>query len=372
MKNNLHIILVANTAWSLFNFRKGLIQALIAKGYRITIIAPQDDYFANKLIELGTTFIPIEMDVKGANAINDFGLFFKLFKCYKKLKPDIIFHYTIKPNIYGTLAARVLNIKNIAITTGLGYTFIENNLVSKIAHFLYRFSFKWANQIWFLNSDDKDVFLKKKLVSPKKVMVLNGEGIDLDYFSPDIKTDNIPRFTLISRLLWDKGVGEFVEAARIIKKMHPEVEFAILGFMGVLNPSAISEQQLEKWLEEKIVKYEGSSTDVRPFIIQSTAIVLPSYREGIPRTLLEASAMERPIITSDAVGCREVIEDGKTGFSCKVKDVTSLVRALEKMLALTKEEWIIMGKNGRSKMKEQFNENIIIEHYINTINNYFN
>ncbi len=369
--SNKKIILVGNTAWSMYNFRAGLIKHLIHCGYQVTVIAPHDDVFTDKIIQLGASFKVIKIAAKGTNPIEDLLLIRKFYLIYKELNPNFIFHYTIKPNIYGSIAARLASIPSIAITTGLGYVFDKKNLVSKLVDSLYRFAFLKVKEVWFLNKEDEIAFVKNGIVDCSKTIVLNGEGIDMNHFAPIGKQQNKPSFLLVARMLWEKGVLEFVEAARIIKIKYPDTVFNLLGFVGVDNPSAISLDTIKNWENEGVLNYLGTSSDVRTYLSESTAVVLPSYyREGIPRILLEASAMEKIIITTDNVGCRDVVEDAKTGYLCKVKDVESLVKALETVINLPIEHQIAMGKNGRDKMFKEFDEKLILAEYDKTLNRY--
>lgn len=367
MINN-KICLVANTAWSVFNFRRGVVQSLINCGCEVIVIAPYDEAFG-KLEEMGCTVIDLQMDARGINPINDFFLIVRLYHLYKRLRPSFIIHYTIKPNIYGTLAAKVAGFPSLAITTGLGYTFLNDNFVAKVARHLYKLAFKFPKEVWFLNSDDMQAFFERNLISPQKAKLLHGEGVDTDYYSPKIEVihDDKVRFLLIARMLWDKGVGEYIKAAEIVKRSYPEVVFQLLGACGVANPSAIERAQVAVWEEQGIVEYLGTTDDVRSYIAQSTCVVLPSYREGIPRTLLEAAAMAKPLIATDVPGCRDVVVDGETGFICEAKDHASLASAFTKFLNMKDSERLDMGKAGRDFVEENFSEGLIIQRYMETI-----
>lgn len=366
MKN---IVLSGNTAWSMYNFRGGLIKKLCGIGYKIFVVAPADAYYTPRIELLGAVFVNIDLEAKGTNPLKDLVLIKKYIKIFRNIKPDIVFSYTIKPNIYGSFAAQYLDIPCIAITTGLGYTFLNNNIVSKIAKLLYKVAFKRVKQVWFLNNDDFESFIQYDIIHKNKGFVINGEGVNLERFEKsNNQTDNVI-FLLMCRMLWDKGVGEFVEAAGKLKDKYPSTKFELLGFMGVDNPSAISKTQMDIWQREGNITYLGSTDNVVPYIMDSSCVVLPSYREGVPITLLEAASMCKPIITTDNVGCRVTVDDGVTGFMCAAKDVDSLSSAMEKIILMTPKERQMMGENGRRKMEKEFDEKIILNHYIDVLDN---
>ncbi|HHQ4736314.1 MULTISPECIES: glycosyltransferase family 4 protein [Aeromonas] len=370
--NNKRIVLVANTAWSMWNFRRGVMAAMLNAGYRVTVVAPEDES-VSQIRGLGCDFIHLDMSAKGVNPIEDIKLAMRLAKIYRSLSADFIIHYTIKPNIYGSLAARYCNIPSLAITTGLGYTFVNEDIVTKIAHLLYKFSFKYPEDIWFLNEDDRQTFLNNRLVATDKAVLLHGEGVDLSHFTPQKKSrsDQAVCFLLIARMLWDKGIGEFVAAARIVKKQYPQATFQLLGGCGVANPSAIERTQIAVWEKEGVITYLGTTEDVRPIIADADCVVLPSfYSEGVPRTLMEAASMEKPIITTDNVGCRDVVIHGKTGLLCQVKDANSLAVACEAFIQISQSERNEMGRAGRLLMAEKFDEKIVIEQYMNAFKKY--
>lgn len=365
-----HILLAGNTAWSMYNFRAGLIRELINAGYVVTVVAPADDNFEKRIEQLGAKFVDITIEAKGTNPIADLKLTMRFWTVFKELKPDFIFFYTIKPNIYGSFAARVRKIPHIAITTGLGYTFLSNNIVAKIARSLYLLAFKGTKEVWFLNKDDYESFLSFKLIPKNKGSILRGEGINLQRFNASSVQPEKVTFLLMARMLWDKGVGEFVEASRVLKRKYPTSKFNLLGFIGVDNPSAISERQMTNWMKEGIVEYLGSTNDVVPYLKAASCIVLPSYREGVPITLLEAAAMCKPLVTTDSVGCRDTIDDGVTGYLCSVKNVQSLVEAMEKIILMTPAQRQAMGEAGREKMKREFDEKLVVAHYLDVLSKY--
>lgn len=366
------LIMVANTAWSVFNFRHSLIKELLSRGVELYVIAPEDKFSA-KLAEMGCQVLDLPMQAKGVNPIADLGLMLRLLRHYREIKPDFIIHYTIKPNIYGSLAAKLAGIPSLAITTGLGYTFVNQNVVSQVARQLYKFAFRYPKEVWFLNEDDRSVFLEHQLIAPTKAVLLHGEGVNLNHFVPTDKPqpDENVRFLLIARMLRDKGVCEFVEAARQIRKQHPNAIFQLLGDCSVPNPSVIGREEIAQWEKNGIVEYLGTTDDVRPIIAQADCLVLPSYyREGIPRTLMEGAAMAKPIITTDNVGCRDVVLDGQTGYLCEVKNAQSLAQRCEQFLTLSDSEKQAMGNAGRSFMEAKFDEKWVIKQYFATLKKY--
>ncbi|MCX9111803.1 glycosyltransferase family 4 protein [Aeromonas veronii] len=365
------ICFVANTAWSMFNFRRGLLLHLISCGYQLTIIAPNDDY-TKRLEDIGCIVHDLPMSAKGVNPFEDINLARLLYRYYRGLKPDFIIHYTIKPNIYGSLAARMASIPSLAITTGLGYTFVNDNFIAKIARQLYKMAFRYPKEVWFLNEDDRQAFLAYSLVSENKAKLLHGEGVDVSHFSPiSASSNNNPTtFLLIARMLWDKGIGEYIEAARVIKSKYPKTHFQLLGACDVPNPSLISREQISIWESEGIVEYLGTTDDVRTVIANVDCVVLPSYREGIPRTMLEAAAMAKPLIVSDAPGCKDVVINGKTGFLCKVKNRDSLAAAMELIINQSTQERVDMGVAGRNLALQKFDEQVVIKKYIDMLSRY--
>ena len=372
-QRKLHIALVANTLWSVYNFRRGLINSFIGNGYKVTIIAPIDDY-AKRLEELGCSVVNIHIASQGMNPFTDLVLILKLKKIYSQINPDFIFHYTIKPNIYGSIAAWLSNKKSIAVTTGLGFVFNKSSFLTKVISQLYSFSFNFPKEVWFLNEDDKAVFISKKIIKEYKSFVLDGEGVDTQYFYPVDSTkhsDDSVTFLLVARMLWDKGVGIYVEAARKLKVQFPNAKFQLLGACDVENPSAIPKDVIDSWNKEGVIEYLGVTSDVRQIVSQADCVVLPSYyREGIPRTLMEAASMGKPLVTTDNVGCRNVVIEGVTGYLCQVKSVDSLVDAMRNLIQLSPEARNEMGTKGREFMLRRFDEKIIISDYYKAIEKY--
>ena len=359
------IAFVHNAMWEMYNFRGELLQELKAKGYEITVICPPDEKNAHYFTDLGIKLLTVPMSRKGTSIKEDLQLVKNLFKVYKKEKFDLVFHYTIKPNIYGTLAAKLAGIKSIAITTGLGYVFLHNNITSLIAKFMYKFSLAFANEVWFLNDDDMNIFLDKDLITERQAFKLPSEGINTKRFVPKEKSrkDNKTVFLMIARVLYDKGFNEYLEAAKLIKAQRNDVEFQLLGAIDSGNPSGVPQSVVEDAVSNGFINYLGTTSDVLPIIREADCMVLPSYREGISRVLMEAASMEKPIIATNVTGCREVINDGETGFLCKVKSPVDLAHKMAKIINMTEKEKVVMGQKGRVKVIEEMDLEKIIDIY---------
>lgn len=364
------ICLVDNDLRLSLNFRGNIIRAFLNEGYNVTIVSPKDKSINIKDFDERLNFIPVEVSRKGRNPFSDLIYCKKLFNVYQKEKFDLIFHYTIKPNIYGNIASHFAKIKSISIIPGLGHLFIKESFSTKIVEVLYRFSLNYANEVWFLNEDDKKEFLKRKLVKENKIKILPGEGINIEKFKP-IKIerdDNKVIFLMIARILWEKGFKEYVETAEILKKKYINLEFQLLGGIDTGNPSGVPKEIIMKYHNNKTINYLGTTNDVPSVIAKCDCLVLPSfYREGVPRTLMEGAAMEKPLITTNNVGCKEVVIDGYNGFLCEVRNSKDLADKMEKFLVLSKEEKERLGKNGRKLMREKFGDSIVIEKYYKVI-----
>jgi len=362
------IAVVLNTSWNIYNFRKGLILSLMDKGNEVITIAPKDAY-SNKLLDLGCQYIPVKMDSRGANPIKDFLLILELYGIYKKVKPDIILHYTIKPNIYGTIAASLLRIPVINNVCGLGTMFLKDNLVSRIAILMYRIAFRFPKKIFFQNNDDKSLFLKRKLVSKNVSDLLPGSGINTSDFAPvdDARKNKPFTFLLISRLIYDKGILEYIEAIDQLKKEGIEAKFQLLGQIDEKHKRGIPGSKIQEWIESTQVEYLGTTEDVRSHIQTADCIVLPSYREGTPKTLLEAASMAKPIVATNVPGCNNVVKDGENGYLCQLKNSGDLAIKMKNMYSLPVHQREQMGINGRSYIKQNFEESIVINKYLESI-----
>lgn len=365
------IIIAINTAWNFVNFRVGLIRSLLAAGYEVVAVAPDDKYAAS-LEALGCRFVPLPMDNKGTNPVRDAWLLWRFVKLFRLERPDVYLGYTVKPNVYGSLAAHLLDIPVINNIAGLGAVFGKAGFLVNLVRLLYRVALGRSAKVFFQNNDDRQLFISGGLVRAEVTDLLPGSGVDLVKFKAQplrkaYQTTERFRFLLIARMLWDKGIGEYVDAAKLIRVRWPNVEFCLLGFLDVQNPGAISRSQMDEFVAQGVV-YLGVSDDVSAVIADADCIVLPSYyREGTPRSLLEAAAMARPIITTDAVGCREVVDDGVNGFLCKARDAGDLAEKMERMLSLSPEQRSEMGQRGRAKMEVEFDEQIVISKYLAAI-----
>jgi glycosyltransferase involved in cell wall biosynthesis len=364
------IMIMANSVWYLVNFRLSLIRLLIKNGLDVVAVAPQGED-ATLLTEAGIRFIPFRIDSKGTNPLHDTALFLRIIRLIRRERPAVFLGYTVKPNIYGGLACRLLGTPAIHNITGLGTAFIRDGWLTRIVKRMYQQAFEKATIVYFQNRDDRKLFVESKLVTAKQAKLLPGSGVDLKFYSystlPRHEDASPFRFILIARLLWDKGIGEYVAAARQLKAEEQSVQCDLLGFLGAENSSAIPSEMIEAWEQEGVISYLGSAKDVRPYIASADCVVLPSYREGTPRSLLEAASMGRPIITTDTVGCRETVEDGETGFLCKPFDSEDLVRAMQRMMNLKQQDRSEMGQRARSKMETQFDEQIVLNSYISSI-----
>lgn len=364
------IAIVLNTSWNIFNFRMNFIRTLMAAGHEVHTIAPEDDY-TRYLRQAGCIHHRVRMDSRGANPFKDSALIFELLWIYRKVKPDVVLHYTIKPNIYGTLAASILKIPAINNVCGLGTVFLKNNLVSAFAILLYKISFRYASKVFFQNNDDLNLFVTRKLVPEKAVDIVPGSGIDLKKFQPvTFRRNEKFTFLLISRLITDKGVMEYIDAIRKLKASGVTARFQVLGAMDPRHKRGIKREVISKWIDSDLIEYLGTTDDVRQHIGNADCIVLPSYREGTPRTLLEAASSSKPIIATDVPGCNHVVKHNFNGLLCRLKDPADLAEKMKQMASLPDEQLIEFGVNGRRKMELEYNESVVINKYLAALKDY--
>jgi len=355
------IALVANSTWNIYNFRLNVIDKLLAEGHDVVVIAPIDEYVEYKEKYPRVQHVNLRtLDRDSTNPLKDIVLVLELVRKYKKLKPDLILHYTNKPNIFGGIAAKVVGIPSIAMVTGLGYAFIHNGWIKDITTKLYRFVGKFHKKFIFENIEDRELFDDLRITSKNQGVSIKGCGVNTTFYHPYPNGQMIPgdevTFTFIGRLLYDKGIREYVEAAKIIKKKYPKVRFSIVGELDADNPATVDTEDLVGWTANDIVQYHGFQRDVRPFIAKSDCIVLPSYREAIPRTITEGMAMGKPVITTDTAGCREAVDIGVNGYLAEVKSTSSLRKVFEQFIHLSAEQRHKMGDAGREKALREFDD----------------
>ena len=364
------IVIALNSSWNIINFRSGLIKALIAEGFDVIAVAPEDKY-TQLIQEMGCKFVSIPMKTQGKNIFLDAYLLLNYIKIFHREKPDALLTFTIKPNIYGSFAARILRIPRINNISGLGAVFINPGFLTKVVKFLYKLALKNTNTVFFQNIDDFTYFIKAKITKPKQSRVIPGSGINLKNFKSVRlnKPKNLGElsFLLIARMLWDKGIAEYVNAAKIVKSEFLNAKFFLLGPLDTNNPAGIPLNQIAQWNEDGHIDYLGASDQVSDIILLSDCIVLPSYREGVPRSLLEGAAMGRPLIATDVAGCKETIEDGLNGLLCMPRDAEDLADKMITLIKLSHEERQSMGDKSRKKVEIEFDEKIVIENYLSAI-----
>ena len=368
------IVVIENGLFSTYTMRDSLMKKLMEEGYDVTILA-QTNSFVSQVEKTGLHVINIGSVV--SNPIKVFKYIFKVYSALRKIKPDVCLTFSIRPAIFGNIITRYLNIPTITNITGVGPLFTSKNFAYRIARLLYRFALSKTKKVFFQNSDDLNLFLEYKFVSAEVAKSIPGSGVDYEKFSPiynEEKEENPFVFLFIGRLIKDKGIFEFVEAARILRKKYPEILFHVIGpfWHQNLKSNTISKSELQNWIIEGIIDYEGEKKDIRKFIGKADCIVLPSYREGTSNILLEAASMEKPIVTTNTTGCKEIVEDNVTGFLCKVKNSTDLADKMEKMYLLSPEERKIMGEKGRRKMINEFDKKIVLNSYLNAIDEILN
>lgn len=365
-------LIVASYPLSLLNFRGALLAALQKAGFEVHVAAPDfEDYpeETQKLKSLGFVVHSVAMQRTGTNPINDMKTLGILYRLMNTVKPDYVIGYTIKPVIYGSLAAWLAKVPHrFALITGLGYAFqkVEENsqrtTKQKLIHGLYQRALSKTDKVFFQNPDDLALFQHLKLIKPSTpTAVVNGSGVDISEYAvmPFPMVDDVPtcKFLLIARLLGAKGVREYAKAASIIKAKYPQAQFDLVGWIDD-NPDTIQQSELDSWVSKGLLNFWGKLSDVKPAIAANSIYVLPSYREGTPRTVLEAMAMGRPVITTDAPGCRETVIDGYNGYLVPVKSVDELAAAMEKFI-IEPETIITMGTAARKLAEEKFDVNAV-------------
>ena len=369
------IIINSNIIWTIANFRIDVIKALQKEGFEIICIASKDNFSKNSekiLKSIGCKIINIKLDRKGLNPFLDLIYFIKLYFLYKKILPNLIIHYTIKPNIYGSFAAKLNGLKSINIVTGLGSGIIKGGILSKIIIWLYKKAFKYSSAILFENKDDKNYFITKKITKFSNSYYVPGAGLDTDFFDNCKKNKNDSlSFLMIARLLKDKGIYEYIDACKKIKKKYKNIKCLLAGVFDNDNPSSITKKELDTWIKDNIIKYLGQTDNIKDFFKKGDVVVLPSYREGLSRVLLEAASCKKPLVTTNVPGCKEVVIENKNGFLCKAKDSQSLFKAMEKVIQ-NQDNLEKMGNFSRKHIIKNFSKEIVNEIYLDVIKKVLN
>lgn len=362
------IVVCANQAWNLVNFRADLISALVGTGCRVVAAAPPDPAMQVRLEALGAKFEPLPLDAKGLLPHRDFATIWAIRKLLVRLRPDAWLSWTIKPNVYGSLVAGSLGIPALPNVSGLGTAFIRRNLLTLAAKQLYRTGFRKAPVVFFQNGTDRDEFVAAGLVASGQARLLPGSGIDPGYFAPPPGgRPNVRRFLMLSRVVADKGVREFVEAARLTRPRWPDARFILMGEVGAPNRTAIAREEVDGWIKEGVIEHLDPIADVRPQIAAADFVVLPSYREGLSRVLVEAGAMGRPAIATDVPGCRDIVSDGVNGLLCAVRSGPALAAAFERAVQMTDADWEAMAQAARKRVVSQFSTDHVIALYVKAL-----
>lgn len=357
------ILLISNNGMGFYNFKRELVERLVSLDYETHFAVPYYEKL-EELVGFGAYYHEISIDRRGINPIKDLGFITKLNRLAKDIKPDVMILHTIKPNIYGSWIAIINKISYMNNITGLGSALQSETKLAKILRAMYRVSLSKSSGIFFENEGNKEYFKHNKIGNVSKYNVIPGAGVNTSLFSPVSRIDeNTLTFLFIARIMKEKGIEEYLEAAEIIKKKYKDVCFQILGWYDEIN----YKNRIESMVQEGIVQYIGVSSDTRAEMSQADCLVLPSYHEGMSNVLLEGAAMGLPLITTNIHGCREAVEDGKNGYLCEAKDSASLINAMERFIALSPEERIEMGRNGRRKMEQEFNRKLVVDRYIQCV-----
>ncbi len=370
MASKRRIAFVANTSWSIYKFRLFVIGKLVENGFSVIVLAPRDPYTEHFENLPGLTFIELRhFNAKSISPRQDLLLYNELLQHYRQIQPHLIFHYTIKANIFGSKAAAKAGIPAISVITGLGFAFAGNGWLRFIAGILYRSALRKTREVWFLNEDDRQEFITQHLVPATKTFILPGEGVDSTAFFPAPYPPEKKEVTylLIARVIRHKGIYEFVQAAEQLQRQGLAVRFQLLGVFDEENPAAISRQEVAEWERKKILTYLGHTDEVPPVMARADCIVLPSWREGLPLSLLEGASMAKALITADTPGCRSVVDDRTNGYLCRARDGADLARKMTDYYQLPAASKRQMGLAGREKVLGEFTRERVLEIYLQKI-----
>jgi glycosyltransferase involved in cell wall biosynthesis len=349
-------LLFANTDWYLYNFRRDLARALRARGDEVVLVSPGGEY-AGRLQQLGYRWLEFPLARRGMNPLAELAAIARLVRLYRRERPDLVHHFTVKCVLYGTLAGRLVGVRAVVNSiTGLGYLFLPGgvfkDLLRRFVRLWYR-SVLRGSQVIFENREDCQAFVESGLIRPEGGHLIPGVGVDLERFRPTPLPAGSPVVLLAARLLWDKGVGEFVQAARQLRSLGIPAVFALAGRTDPGNPASIPEAEIEAWRQEGTLEWWGWIEDMPGALGRASLICLPSYREGLPTVLMEAAACARPVVTSNVPGCRDVLRDGVSGLLVEARDAAGLARVLQRLIGdpgLCRE----MGAAGRALAEENF------------------
>lgn len=360
------IAISANSAWNILNFRSGLVEALQGEGYRLAALVPDDSAVAD-LGRLGVEVVRVPMSPRGLSPLRDLLLLSRYTVALGRLRPAAFLGFTAKPNIYGSLAAAIRGTPVINTLTGLGTGFLSGSTLERVISGLYRVALRNSRLVFFHNRDDLQLFVERGIVAPAQAKVIAGSGVDLEHFAAQPQPQRQPpTFLFIGRMLTDKGIVEFGEAAAMVRQSLPDARFVAVG-EWIDHPRAAPIERLQQWRDSGSIDFRDSTGDVRPFIEAADCVVLPSYREGLPRVLLEAAAMARPAIAADVPGCRDAVDDGATGFLCQRGSSSSLAAAMLAFSGLSAAERSEMGLRARKKAENQFAQERVIQSYVTAL-----
>ena len=365
VKRSGKILFVVNVDWFFLSHRLPIALAAKKAGYEVTIVAA-DTGVSDKITREGLNFIDIPELEKNQPFLSELKMIFRLKSLYKKLRPDLVHHVTIRPVLYGSLAARMARVFALVnALSGLGYVYMNNTfkhrVIKKILNIMFRTGFKHPNSRLILqNNDDIELFLKRKLIHQNNVVLIRGSGVNVNTFTPVKKSNDKIQVALIGRMLRDKGVEEFIEAAKILTKNGSEAEFHLYGAPYESNPTSIPESDIKDWAKNKWLYYHGHCDNISEELNEIDIVCLPSYREGLPKSLLEAASAEIPIVTTDVPGCREVVEDGVNGYLVPAKNVELLASRIENLINDPKLR-SDFGKKGREKVIREFSQERIVK-----------
>jgi glycosyltransferase involved in cell wall biosynthesis len=363
------VAIIENHELGIYSIRHDLVKA-IAEEYDVTILTELDDSFKNGDLEETIKFVDVGKSV--LNPVTALKYNSRIKKALIEANPDVCLTFTIRPAIYGNMVTSKLRLPTISTITGTGPLFESKSLAYWVARQLYKWVLKKTRYVFFPNFDDLEAFIEKKYISRAQARRVPGSGVNYETFAPQASTRNNDGkfiFLYISRLLKDKGVMEYIDAATIIKKKIPQAEFHIVGPLWTGNKKSltVTAEELKSWIDNDLVVYHDKQKDVRPFIANADCVVMPSYREGMSNVLLEAASMARPLIATDVTGCRDIVQDGWNGLLCKVRDGKDLAHKMEKMINLTPAEREKMGVRGREKMIREFDKKLVISMYMQSI-----